>query len=286
MAYLDDRMGVGNSRIDSPLLVVEKYGYRLPGMGFVDPATASLTAGALTELDKQLGVMDAFTGGLKAEAAQPAVGQKISEAMNYITRDLLGYSGDSKEERRVFFRLGEVLAKADPKVAAKGWAYAGYGNNTVNAASQEGTDFRTRTGRSGKILGLEGHLQPDTTFGIRTEVGRQGELLSIMKSVLETVTRFKVAFGAIGTQEQRRAVFAGCCDKWLGGSNWKSGMEFLPAAQAPSAAFLAVLSAPRGKNSSGGGGGSLPPQQSSGSSNGGLIAGIAALAGIFLLTKG
>lgn len=294
MAYLDDRMGVGTSRIDSPILTVEKYGYRPPGMammgvgmGIVDPATAAMAVQTAQELDKQLGIMDAFTGGLAAEAAQPAVGKRISETMNAITRDLLGYQGDSQRERRVFFRLGEILAKADPKVAAKGWAYAGYGNNTVNVANQEGSDFRTRTGRSGKILGLEGHLQPETVLGIRVEVGKQGELLSIMKSVLETATRFKVAFSAISTQDERQAVFAGCCEKWLGGTNWKAGMEFLPAPKAPSAAFMAVLSAPRGKGKQGisGGSGTVPPPPSSGGS-GAIIAGVAALAGIYLLSKG
>lgn len=329
MAYLGDRMGVGSSRIDSPILTVERYGYRPPGMSSrmgvgmgiagVDDAilasvaaetTAELAAGGgvgggaaaagsgiglnaatlsqafniLGALDSQLGIVDSFLGGLKAEAAQPAIGKKISETMNAITRDLLGYPGDSQDERRVFFRLGEILAKADPKVAAKGWAYAGYGNNTVDKKGQEGTDFRTRTGRKGKILGLEGHLQPETVLGVRVEVGKMGELLSIMKSVLETVTRFKVAFAAIPTQAERRAVFAGCCDKWLAGTKWKDGMGFLPTAKPPSDTFMAVILAPRGSGKKSGDSGSGNTAGDSGS--GGLIAGIAALAGLYLLTKG
>jgi hypothetical protein len=232
------------------------------------------------KLDKALGLTKGISEGLAADAAIPKVGREISAQMNAITKETLGLTGQAQS--RAFFRLGELLAKADPKVRAKGWAYAGYGNNTVNVADQEGINFRTRTGRSGKILGLEGHLAPDEFLGIRTEIGRRGELLKIMQSVLETAVRFRTALEAAGDKNERLQLFSSALGKWLGGSSWAEGVTrgfgaFLPEAGVLPEEFVSIIEAPRG---SAGGGGSFDLSGGGGGGGGGDAGGGIGIGGI------
>jgi hypothetical protein len=229
-----NRYGVGRdySELRSPIMATSQHGYAsasrrgyaYKGMG-ITPATvqsieyAAKKAGAI---DRALGVTKGIGNGLKCDAAIPLVGKEISNIMNAITKTTLGLSGPA--EKRAFFRLGELFAKADPKVRAKGWAYAGYGNNTVNVADQEGAAFKTRTGRQGRILGLEGHLAPAEFLGIRTEIGRRCELLNIMKSVLETAVRVRGVLDSIPDIVERKFVFSDLLGHYLAGSSWQVGV--------------------------------------------------------------
>jgi hypothetical protein len=212
------------------------------GLIAVDP----LIGGAVMATGLAVKAVDDILSSKRAQDKLPAARNNLRDVMNAIVASL-GYPEKSKERWRCYFRLGEVLAKADPKYREQGWAYAGPNNNTVNSKDEEGSDFRTRTGRDGRIIGIEGHMQPSDFEEFFGGTGRAGQLLSIAKSVIETAYRLKYAFeNYCSTQEQRRQLFYGCCDKWLAGSQWLKGMEFLPRGTV-SKQVVDLVEAPRGK---------------------------------------
>lgn len=295
------RFGVGHqcSCISAPMRPPSE------GMGKIDLGTISKVGSVAMILDKELGVTKSIGDGLSAEGKIPAVGKAISDQMKYVTINILGYPLNSREQLKCFFRLGELLAKADPLVKKKGYAYAGYGNNSITT-EQEGGDFTANGGGRGKATGLEDRLNAGEVLGVRYEVGRMGEKLAIFKSVLETVTRFRVALESISsisiqvTAEKtdeitgisaKRAAFGAALKHYLVRSgDPRVGMGFLGFGATLPPEFFAIMDAPRGRPSSDdsislgeGGGGDAPKKEGMGV--GTILAVVGAAVGAYFIAK-
>jgi hypothetical protein len=324
MAHLHDRMGVGNSRNSSRLLTVTPQGHHghhgmHGGMGIVGVDDAIIAAGVGEAMENDAvkkfmqDAMSTLTGGIyndisssmKAETLFPKVAAAYVSYAHDI-ENLLGTTPGSKEAYRVYFRLGELAAKINPKVKTYKYGYAGPKNNNPDNANQEGSDFRTSTGSAKTATGIENRWAAsgaEEFFTAGAATGRAGRRLEVQWSVCETMYRIRECLKAIPNVAARKGVFAGMLVKYVGNGGEKTlaGMSFLGAPLEVPPTIVAVLAdrytaasraasvgaKPGSKGYTGGNKGSDKkddlPVDSGGS---GLILGIAALAGAYLLTKG
>ena len=327
MAHLHDRMGVGNSRNNSRLLTVTPQGHHgmhghygmHGGMGVagIDDAAIAAGIGSAMENDEvkkfMQSAMSTLTGGIysdisssmKAETLFPKVAAAYVSYAHDI-EGLLGTTPGSKEAYRVYFRLGELAAKINPKVKTYKYSYAGPKNNNVNNPDQEGSDFRSSSGSDGTATGIEHRWEAsgaEEFFTGGAATGRAGRRLEVQWSVCETLYRIRECLKSITDPATRKGVFAGMLVKYVGGGGERTlaGMSFLGAPLEVPPTIVAVLAdrytaasrassvgaKPGSKGYTDGNKGSDKkadlPVDSGGS---GLILGIAALAGAYLLTKG
>ena len=324
MAHLHDRMGVGNSRNDSRLLTVTPQGHHgmhghygmHGGMGVVgvDDAAIAAGVGAAMENDEVAnfmkkamssltgGIFDSISSSMNAEKLFPKVAAAYVSYAHDI-EGLLGTTPGSKEAYRVYFRLGELAAKINPKVKSYKYSYAGPKNNNVNNPDQEGSDFRSSSGSDGTATGIERRWEASAgeeifTGGLAT--GRAGRRLEVQWSVCETMYRIRECLKAV-PESQRRGVFAGMLVKYVGNGGEKTlqGMSFLGAPIEVPPTIVAILAdrytaasraASVGAKPGSKGYGGPPAKDAKDKddlpeSGNGLIIGIAAIAGAYLLTK-
>jgi len=250
------------------------------------------------------GIFDSISSSMNAEKLFPKVAAAYVSYAHDI-ENLLGTMPGSKEAYRVYFRLGELAAKINPKVKTYKYSYAGPKNNNVNNPDQEGSDFRSSSGSDGTATGIERRWEASAAeefFTGSLATGRAGRRLEVQWSVCETLYRIRECLKAIPDLGTRKGVFAGMLVKYVGGGGERTlaGMSFLGAPLEVPPTIVAVLAdrytaasraasvgAKPGSKGSGSGSGSDKkadlPVDSGGS---GLILGIAALAGAYLLTKG
>ena len=131
------------------------------------------------------------------EEDQKKAGDTLSATISALTDTF-----PSEDRSRLAFRIGELLAKVDPRVAAKGWGYANYQDHTVNDTSR-GPDFRTSSGGQGKITGIKNRMPAEWY-----EQGRVGERLNIIKSITETASRIRSALETLPAADRRFALEA------------------------------------------------------------------------------
>jgi hypothetical protein len=321
-------MGVGNSRNDSPLLTVGPQGHHgmhghyghhgmHGGMGIVGVDDAAIAAGIGTAMENEEvqnflkeslktltgGIFDSISSSMNAEKLFPKVAAAYVSFAGEI-ETLLGHGPGTQEGSRIYFRLGELCAKINPKVKSYKYSYAGPKNNNVNNPDQEGSDFRSSSGSDGTATGIENRwaasgAEEVFTGGLAT--GRAGRRLEVQWSVCETMYRIRECLKAIPNVAARKGVFAGMLVKYIGQGALR-GMEFLGAPIEVPPTIVAVLAERYTAASRAASVGGKPGTKDAGKKNSGgsdkkddlpvdsggngLILGIAALAGAYLLTKG
>ena len=319
MAHYYDRFGL-TTGITAPLIGPASMGrYKMhAGMGVVGVDDAAAVSGLaavasnddVTKFMKDAmstitgGLFDDFSSSMDAEKVFPKVAA-FYNTMAWEIVALLGYSKANQEGHRIYFRLGELAAKLNPKVVRFGYSYAAPGNNRVN--SDEGSDFRTSSGGGGTAIGIEHRWEASATeefFTGSLATGRAGRRLEVEWSVCETLYRIKISLASLASEARRRSVFAGMLVKYVGGGGEKTllGMSFLGSpAEVPSDIVKVLASDYTAESRStsigvkpgvktktvgvGTGAGIGTGTAPSGDSSGPLIAGIAAIAGIYLLSK-
>ena len=195
----------------------------------------------------------------------PDAGKELSEKMHKVCGPTLDYADDSQPEARCFFRLGEALAKSCSKIAAKKWAYAGYGNNIPN--NLEGELFRAADGSIKEAVGLKS--RGDQSFLDNNPC----EVLRLVSAAIDETDSLQGILDGLPNADTRRKFFRQYLAANLGGTSWEVGMDFLPASSTPIT---------NGNNGDGKVINAAPPS----SSGGGIVAIAAAAAAAYFLTKG
>ena len=217
-------------------------------VGGATMTVAPWVGGALIATAQVMQHYDDWAGSMKAEDAFPKAANTYIDLGWDIARDLGCGSRTNKtrEGWRIYFRLGELVAKTNPKVKPYGWEYAGPRDNDPN--TDEGRSFRKSNGSDTSAKGIESRWEASwyeevATAGYAT--GRAGRRLNILRSCTETLARIKYGLSHLPTEQQRRGVLAGCLQKGVG-SRSLNGMEFLGAPLPVPAEFVALMDAPYG----------------------------------------
>jgi len=180
------------------------------------------------------------------EEDQKKAGDTLSATISALTNTMAlpdSVNGAGGNANKLAFRIGELLAKMDPRVAAKGYDYAGYQNQTVNDASR-GASFQTAGGQVGLRTGIR-HRMPAQWY----EQGRVGERLNIIKSITETASRLRRGLDTMSSGGDRMRMLDALFQQYLP-AGYKNGLApygtsgAMPPVQDP--AFLSIMNAPRG----------------------------------------
>ncbi len=179
------------------------------------------------------------------EEDQKKAGDALSATISALTSTMAlpdSVNGVGGNANKLAFRIGELLAKMDPRVAAKGWDYAGYQDQTVNDASR-GSGFATAGGQVGKRTGIRNRMPAEWY-----EQGRVGERLNIIKSITETAVRLRRGLDTMTSGGDRMRMLDALFQQYLP-AGYKNGLApygtsgSMPPVQDP--AFLAIMNAPR-----------------------------------------
>jgi hypothetical protein len=154
--------------------------------------------------------------------------KKLAASMNVIIRTL-GYPDGSKENYRCYFRLGEILARADKNIKALGWGYAGPSTNEPDKKGQEGTDFRSADNSKKKAMGHQGRIEAEKKKSMGT--GRMCQMSNLLKSTISVCDILATEFTGKSPDEAKQ-IFSSMMRYYLQpdpkASAWVKGMEFLP----------------------------------------------------------
>lgn len=271
-----NRYGVGRdySELRSPILATSQHGYapahsRIVGMGISQETIDNISKGfeVAGKLDRELGITKGIGEGLACDSAIRPVGDALSAQFEAITTRVLGLSGQA--QCRAYIRLSELVAKADPRVKAKGWEIGAFQDMIAGSAGC-GAQFAMSKGNSGRVTGLKNRMPPTEVFGVRVEIGKRCQLLNIIKSALETTTRIRGMLETARPGAERKQLYSNMLGHYLRDSNWNVGVtdainsydttKFLPAAQPLDPVIIDLLnqptvSKPRTSDSDLGGGG-------------------------------
>jgi len=194
--------------------------------GDLPPMGTSLLNQALGAVSK-----DADQANKCAKEHKP-LREKLAASMNVIIRTL-GYKDPSQENYRCYFRLGEILARADKNILALGWGYAGPSTNEPSKKGQEGTDFRASDGSNKKAKGHQGRIEDEKNKSSGT--GRMCQMSNLLKSTISVCDILATQFTGKQPQECRQ-IFSSMMRYYLApdpkAAAWVKGMEFLPTAGA------------------------------------------------------
>jgi hypothetical protein len=182
----------------------------------------SLYASALGALDK-----DAKAAN-KCSKEHTPLRKKLAESMNVIIRTL-GYNDPSQENYRCYFRLGEILARADKNILAQKWGYAGPSTNEPAKKGQEGTDFRSADNSKKKVAGHQGKIEAEKKKSSGT--GRMCQMSNLLKSTISVCDILATQFTGRPPEECKQT-FSSMMQYYLSpdpkAAAWAKGMEFLP----------------------------------------------------------
>jgi hypothetical protein len=141
----------------------------------------------------------------------------------------LGYPDGSQEARRCYFRLGEILARADKNIKALGWGYAGPSTNEPSEKGKEGTDFRSADNSKKKALGHQGRIEAEKKRSKGT--GRMCAMSNLLKSTISVCDILATQFTGRPPEECKQT-FSSMMQYYLSpdpkAAAWAKGMEFLP----------------------------------------------------------
>ena len=186
------------------------------------PMGVSLYASALGALDK-----DAKAAN-KCSKEHTPLRKKLAASMDAIIRTL-GFPGGSQEGQRCYFRLGEILARADKNILAQGWGYAGPSTNEPDKKGQEGTDFRSADNSKKKALGHQGRIEAEKKKSSGT--GRMCQMSNLLKSTISVCDILATQFTGRSPEECKQT-FSSMMQYYLSpdpkAAAWAKGMEFLP----------------------------------------------------------
>jgi hypothetical protein len=180
------------------------------------------------------------------EEDQKKAGDLLSATISALTNSMAlpdSVRGVGGNANKLAFRIGELLAKMDPRVAAKGWDYAGYQDQTVNDSSR-GSSFTTAGGQVGKRTGIRNRMPAEWY-----ERGRVGERLNIIKSITETASRLRRGLDTMSSAGDRMRMLDALFQQYLP-AGYKNGLAPYgtsgPMPPVNDQAFLAIMNAPRG----------------------------------------
>jgi hypothetical protein len=180
------------------------------------------------------------------EEDQKKAGDLLSATISALTNSMAlpdSVRGVGGNANKLAFRIGELLAKMDPRVAAKGWDYAGYQDQTVNDSSR-GSSFTTAGGQVGKRTGIRNRMPAEWY-----ERGRVGERLNIIKSITETASRLRRGLDTMSSAGDRMRMLDALFQQYLP-AGYKNGLAPYgasgPLSPVNDQAFLAIMNAPRG----------------------------------------
>ena len=154
--------------------------------------------------------------------------KKLAASMDVIIRTL-GFPDGSQEGQRCYFRLGEILARADKNIQPLGWGYAGPSTNEPDKKGQEGTDFRSADNSKKKALGHQGRIEAEKKKSSGT--GRMCQMSNLLKSTISVCDILATQFTGKSPEECKQT-FSSMMQYYLSpdpkAAAWAKGMEFLP----------------------------------------------------------
>ena len=155
--------------------------------------------------------------------------KKLAASMDVIIRTL-GFPDGGREARRCYFRLGEILARADKNILALKWGYAGPSTNEPSEKGKEGTDFRSADNSKKKAMGHQGRIEAEKKKSMGT--GRMCQMSNLLKSTISVCDILATQFTG-KSPEECKPLFSGMMKYYLSpdpkAAAWAAGMEFLPA---------------------------------------------------------